>query len=253
MGTNKAQWNQDVSDMIQLLKKILFFPVYVLMLLQYLPGLCRRVFAFFLKRKIVSAILAVIGLLLLIDYGVGKKQEAILQAIVAKKERLSKMANYMILPDIHDAWDVKGEPEKYEAVFKIDNVADEAIYVTYPEVKAYVQTSFYWQEIPVHDPEGVTKTQLAVLETGQYLYHKIISIDKNIEYTPYQVPHYMHVRFRISVYVLPESVFDEEEVLERYTDVYVYLKPFFINDEMILKEMQWQDNKVPIVIQMPPH
>lgn len=239
--------------MTQLLKKILFFPLYVLVLLKYVPRLCRSIFAFFLKRKILSAILIIIALLVLIDFGVGKKQEAILREIVAKKERLSKMANYMILPDIHDAWDIKGEPGKYEAVIKIDNVADEVIYVTYPEVKAYVQTSFYWQEVPVHDPEGATKTQLAVLDPGQYLYHKIISIDQNIEYTPYQVPYYMHVRFRISVYVLPESVFNEEEVLERYTDVYVYLKPFFISDETILKEMTWSENKVPIVIPMPPH
>ena len=202
-------------QMIELLKKILLFPLYIVALLQYLPGLCRSIFTFFLKRKILSAILGVIALLVLIDYGVGKKQEAILQEIVAKKERLSKMANYMILPDIHDAWDIKGEPGKYEAVIKIDNVADEVIYVTYPEVKAYVQTNFYWQELPVHDPEGAAKTQLSVLDTGQYLYHKIISIDENIEYTPYQVPYYMHVRFRISVYVLPESVFDEKEVLER--------------------------------------
>jgi hypothetical protein len=240
-------------QMMQLLKKILLFPLYVLVQLKYLPGLSRSVFAFFRKRKIVPAALAVIALLVLIDYGVGKKQETILREIVAKKERLSKMANYMILPDIHDAWDIKGEPGKYEAVIKIDNVADEVIYVTYPEVKAYVQTSFYWQELPVHDPEGVTKTQLSVLDTGQYLYHNIISIDKNIEYTPYQVPYYMHVRFRISVYVLPESVFDEKELLERYTDVYFYLKPFFINDETILKEMTWEENKVPIMIPMPPH
>ncbi len=239
--------------MIQLLKKILTFPLYILVLLRSLPGFCRSLFAFFRKRKIVSAALIVIALLILIDYGVGKRQEAVLKAIVAKKERLSKMANYMILPDIHDAWDIKGEPEKYEAVIKIDNVADEVIYVTYPEVKAYVQTKFYWQEVPVHDPQGATKTQLYVLDPGQYLYSKIISIDKNIEYTPYQVPYYMHVRFRISVYVLPESVFDEEEVMERYTDVYVYLKPFFISDQAILKEMTWEENKVPIVIPMPPH
>jgi hypothetical protein len=236
--------------MMQLIKKILLFPVYVLLLL---PGLGRRMFTFLMKKKIVSAILIIIALLVLIDYGVGKKQEAILREIVAKKERLSKLANYMILPDIHDAWDIKGEPEKYEAVIKIDNVADEVVYVTYPEVKAYVQTNFYWQEVPVHDQEGGTRTQLAELDTGQYLYHKVIIIDRDIDYAPYLVPYYMHVRFRISVYVLPESVFEEEEVIERYTDVYIYLKPSYISDETILKEMTWEEDKVPIMIPMPPH
>ena len=208
---------------------------------------------FLRKRKKVSFALGAVALFFLADYGVGLKQQQILAEQEAKKERLENLAFHMIFPDIHDAWDVKGQPDEYEAVIKIDNVSDDVIYTTHPEIKAYVQTKFYWQEVPVRDAEGQPKEQIYRLETGQYLYRKIVTIDRNIEYVPYQMPYYMHVRFRISLYVLPESVFNEEEVIERYTDVYIYLKPFFVSDEQILAEMQWPEDKVPVNIPMPPH
>lgn len=229
-------------------------------LLKQLAGKCLSVLLFLRKRKLISAVLAAACLLLAIDYGIGKKQDAILQEKAAKKERLEKLANFMIFPDIHDAWDVKDDPEKYEVVIKVDNVADEVVFVTHPEVKAYVQTNFYWKEVPVRELEDTRKEQMYQLDPGQYLYRKLVDIDRSIEYAPYLVPLYMHVRFRISLFVLPESAFNEEtggerfeEVIERYTDVYIYLKPYFVTDEQILAKMTWNENKVPIQIPMPPH
>ncbi|MGD2080106.1 MAG: hypothetical protein PVJ36_03105, partial [Nitrospirota bacterium] len=95
--------------------------------------------------------------------------------------------------------------------------------------------------------------QIYKLETGQYLFKKRVTIDRDLEYTAYLMPLYMHVRFHISMFVLPESVYKEEEVIERYTDVYIYLKPYFISDKEILKVLTFPDDKVPIQIPMPPH
>ena len=64
---------------------------------------------------------------------------------------------------------------------------------------------------------------------------------------------YMHVRFHISMFVVPQSVFKEEEVIERVNDVYMYLKPYFISDREILKQAAFPNNKVPTMIPMPPH
>jgi hypothetical protein len=205
------------------------------------------------KRKTILIILGIILVIFSVDFYIGKKQDAIIRAKEAKKEELKKLANYMVLPDIHDAWDISNKPEKYEAVIKIDMVADEPVYVTHPRVMTYIQTGTLWTEIPAEDKDYEKKEQIYKLETGQYLYRYIITIDRNIKYAHYLVYGYMHVRFHISLFVLPESAFKEEEVVERYTDVYIYLKPFYMNDEEILAQVEFVDNNVPVMIPMPPH
>ena len=205
------------------------------------------------KSKTILIILGIILIIFSVDFYIGKKQYAIIREKEAKKEELQKLANYMVLPDIHDAWDIDNKPEKYEAVIKIDMVADEPVYVTHPRVMTYIQTGTLWTEIPAEDKENEKKEQIYKLETGQYLYRFIITIDRNIKYTYYLMYGYMHVRFHISLFVLPESAFKEEEVAERYTDVYIYLKPFYVSDGEILAQVEFVDNNVPVMIPMPPH
>ena len=205
------------------------------------------------KRKAIAAVLGILAVFFLVDYVIGQKQESIIREREAKRQRLERLAFYLVLPDIKDAWDVHGVPEKYEAVLKIDNLADEPVYTTYPEIRAYVQSGTYWTEVPVHDKEKKKHEQIIKLEKGQHLYHKILTIERGIKYTYYQMFGYMHVRFHISMFVVPQSVFKEEEVIERANDVYIYLKPFFLADKDILRQVTFADNKVPVMIPMPPH
>jgi hypothetical protein len=205
------------------------------------------------KRKAIAAIVCVIALFLLGDYFIGLHEDSIIRNKEAKKQRLEKLAFYMVFPDIQDAWDVHGAPGQYEAVLKVENLADEPLYATYPEVRAYVQSGTYWTEVPIRDKVKETHGQIMKLEKGVHLYNKTMTIDRGIKYTFYQMYGYMHVRFHISMFVVPESVFKEEEVIERVNDVYIYLKPFFLTDKDILKQVYFADNKVPVMIPMPPH
>jgi len=205
------------------------------------------------KKKAIATIFFVVGIFLLGDFLIGLKEEAIIREKAEKKNRLEKLAFYMVLPDIQDAWDVRGVPGKYEAVLKVENLADEPVYATYREVRAYIQSGTYWTEVPIHDKEKKTHEQIMKLEKGVHLYHKIVAIDRGIKYTFYQMFGYMHVRFHISMFVVPESVFKEEEVINRENDVYIYLKPYYLSDKDILKQVQFPDNKVPRMMPMPPH
>jgi hypothetical protein len=205
------------------------------------------------KKKPIAAVLCIIAAFLLADFLIGQKQDSLIRERDAKRQRLERLAFYMVLPDIQDAWDIHGSPGEYEAVLKIDNLADEPVYATYPEVRAYVQSGTYWSELPVHEKEKKEHEQIMKLEKGQHLYHKIVTIDRGIKYTYYQMYGYMHVRFHISMFVVPQSVFKEEEVIERVNDVYIYLKPFFVTDQDILRQVVFADNKVPVMIPMPPH
>lgn len=205
------------------------------------------------KKKTIAVIAGIILSIVAIDYYVGYKEQTILKEREEKKERLEKVAFYMILPDIHDAWDIKNRNERYKAVIKIDNVADEPVYTTHPQVRTYVQTGTFWSEVPTQELLSGRKEQVYKLASGQYLYDYVVTIDRNIKYTYYLMYGYMHVRFHISLFVLPESAFKEEEVVERYTDVYIYLKPYYLRDKDILEQVEFVDNKVPVMIPMPPH
>jgi hypothetical protein len=205
------------------------------------------------KRKPILTVLCILAVLALADYYIGHKQESFIREKEAKKERLEKLAFYMVFPDIQDAWDIKGSPGKYEAVLKIDNLADEPVYTTYPEIRAYVQSGTFWTEVPVHEKVKEEREQIIKLDKGQHLFSKIVTIDRGVKYTHYQMYGYMHVRFHVSMFVVPQSVFKEEEVIERVNDVYIYLKPYYITDEDILKQVTFVDRKVPVMIPMPPH
>jgi len=205
------------------------------------------------KKRPLVVILCIIGIFFLGDYYIGQKQDAIIREKDAKKQRLEKLAFYMIFPDISDAWDIPGTPGQYEVVLKIDNLADEPVYTTFPEVTAYVQSGTFWTEVPIRDKETEKSEQIYKLDKGEHLYRKIVTINRALKYTFYQMYGYMHVRFHISMFVVPQSAFKEEEVIERVNDVYMYLKPYFITDKDILRQATFADNKVPVMIPMPPH
>jgi hypothetical protein len=205
------------------------------------------------NKKPLTVVLCILAVIFLADYLIGAKQDAIIRERDAKKQRLEKLAFHLIFPDISDAWDIAGSPGKYEAVLKIENLADEPVYATHPEITAYVQTGTYWTEVPIQDKETEKREQVSRLEKGQHFYRKIVTIPRDIKYTFYQMYGYMHVRYHISMFVLPQSAFKEEEVIERVNDVYMYLKPYYVSDKEVLKEVTFPDNKVPTMIPMPPH
>jgi hypothetical protein len=205
------------------------------------------------KKKLLASVLGVILLFFIADYLVGLKQAAIIREKEAKKERLEKLAFYLIVPDIEDARDIKEAPGQYEIVIKIENLADEPVYMTYPQAVAYVQTGTFWTEVPVREKEHTAEEQVIRIDPGLHRYRKIITINRSIKYTYYQMFGYMHVRIRISLFVLPESAFKEEEVVDRYSDAYMYLKPYYMTDREIARQVTFPDNKVPVMIPMPPH
>ncbi len=204
-------------------------------------------------KKLVASLLGAVLLFVVADYLVGLKEAAIIREKEAKKERLEKRAFYQIVPDIEDARDIKKAQGQYEVVIKIENLADEAVYITYPQAVAYVQTGTFWTEVPVREGERSSEEQVIRIDPGIHLYRKIVTISRSIKYTYYQMYGYMHVRIRIALYVLPESAFKEEEVVDRYSDAYMYLKPYYMSDREIARQVKFPDDKIPTMIPMPPH
>lgn len=202
------------------------------------------------KGKLLLLLVGIILTIFVVDYFVSKRQQAIINEREARIKRLERQAFYMLsaeVRDIEETGDIS-KTEKYEATLRIDNVADETAYISHPHVKAYIQTGeFSWTEVPVQDKEPGKAEQVYRIEPeGQVIYKKLVTINRAIPYNRYLMPRYMHVRFYISMYVLPESGFKEGEVVERRSSTYVYLKPYYISEKEIREVIDFGETKVPV-------
>jgi hypothetical protein len=205
------------------------------------------------KRKAVIIISGIIGLFLLGDYYVGQKQDSIITERAAKKDQLEKLAYRMIIPDVVDLQYIPDSPGKYDITLQIENLADEPVYATYPQARAYIQSGILWKEVPLEQDTGEQQEQIQKLEKGVHFYKDIVTISRDIEYSYYHMYGYMHLRYYVTMFVMPQSFFEEEEVIERVSEVYLYVKPDYLSDQDILAEVDFADNQVPIFIPMPPH
>jgi hypothetical protein len=75
--------------------------------------------------------------------------------------------------------------------------------------------------------------------------------DAQVTHFAQLLPNYMHVRFSGTMLVSPSSI-PKDDIFERKDNYYVYLKPFDVADEVVLKRMPFP-GKPPVWIPMPPH
>lgn len=201
------------------------------------------------SRKVLVLVLGIVLIGLAIDFYVGEQQEAAIRAREAKIKQLEKQAFYMLSVDVRDireTGDIR-KSWKYTAKIRIDNVADEPVYIDYPDVRAFIQTgTISWMEIPVTDAASEKKEQMYKLDTGPHSFLRTLTINPKIPYNRYLIPKYMHIRFIVRMQVLPESGFKEGEVFERKSDTYVYLKPFWISEKEISEAIDFGDTRVPV-------
>jgi putative ABC transport system ATP-binding protein/macrolide transport system ATP-binding/permease protein/lipoprotein-releasing system ATP-binding protein len=91
---------------------------------------------------------------------------------------------------------------------------------------------------------GVSK--IAGRQTYRYV------LDARVRDFAQLLPNYMHVRFSGTTLVSPSSSTPRDDVFERKDNYYVYLKPFDVADEVVLKRMRFP-GKPPVWIPMPAH
>jgi ABC-type lipoprotein export system ATPase subunit len=196
-------------------------------------------------RILLPAAAMILAAILVADFGVEKYQTMRLREHAASQAALQHLALNRLRGDVQSVTDL-GEG-RYELSTYLQNVGGEPIYVMTPQMRAYVQVASLWQEVPMTAAEenatGVTKID------GQqtYRYH----FDARVRDFAQLLPNYMHVRFSGSMLVSPSSV-PNSDVFERKDNYYVYLKPFDVADEIVLRRMRFS-GKPPVWIPMPPH
>ena len=185
-------------------------------------------------------------LVMLANYGAGRYQQMRLQRAREKKSVLETMALNRLRGDVQAIRELGNG--RYELTLYLWNTGGGTpIYVMSSGVQAYVQVDTDWEELPL---QPVDQTGNSVLEiTGKQMYHY------GFEARPSQfaqlLPNYMHVRFVSAMLVSPHST-PQDDLFERKDSYYVYLKPWNVDDESILKSMKF-DGTPPVWIPMPPH
>jgi len=184
--------------------------------------------------------------ILLVDFGLAKFQETQVRARGARIAKLAEMALSSLQGEVQSVSDL-GDG-RYELAVDLSNATgDEPIYVMSPDMRGYVQVGKVWQELPLKptddDASGVLKIE------GKHVYRYVF--EARVREFTQLLPNYMHVRFSETMLVSPSST-PKDDVFERKDNYYVYLKPFDVADDVILRRMKFP-GEPPVWIPMPPH
>jgi len=189
---------------------------------------------------------AVFAGILLIDFGVAKYQEMQFRARGERLAELSDLALSRLEGNVEGVTDL-GDGRYELAVNLLNAGAEGPIYVMSPDMHAYVQVGAEWQELPLRPTDDGDGGVIGI--DAKHIYH--YQFDARVKDFAQLLPDYMHVRFSDTMLVSPESV-PKDDVFERRDNYYVYLKPFDIADDVILKRTKFA-GKPPVWIPMPPH
>jgi putative ABC transport system ATP-binding protein/macrolide transport system ATP-binding/permease protein/lipoprotein-releasing system ATP-binding protein len=184
--------------------------------------------------------------IVLVDFSVAKYQDLRVREHGARIAKLAEMALSSLQGEVQSITDL-GDG-RYELAVDLSNVVGEQpIYVMSPEMRAYVQVGKTWQEVPLAPADdgvgGILK--IAGNHTYRYVFEARVGNFAQL------FPNYMHVRFSDTMLISPSSL-PKDEVFERKDNYYVYLKPFDITDDTILKRTKFA-GRPPVWIPMPPH
>jgi ABC-type lipoprotein export system ATPase subunit len=189
---------------------------------------------------------ALFGVILLLDFAVGRYQAAEIRERSARAAALAELALDTLRGDVERVADLGGG--QYELTVYLQNVGGGApIYVMSPDMHAYVQIGKEWRELPIAAVDAGTGQVLKIEGKQDYRYH----FEAHPPDFAQLLPNYMHVRFADTMLVSSSSK-PQGDVFDRRDNYYVYLKPSDIPDDVILKRMRFP-GKPPVWIPMPPH
>jgi hypothetical protein len=201
----------------------------------------------FWRSPLVAVVVVVLLMVFALDAGVGWYQTRSLKQ--ARQERLllenaAMRSLYVELKQI--AYQPDGT--SYRMTLFLQNVSPNGpLYVMLNAVGVYVQSGITWQQVPARPAEGVSWGVVKVVDG--YSYDVVFTPD--VPNWAELIPGYMHVRIQSDM-VVSESAQPGNDIVERRTPFYVYLKPYGANDEAI-KARSRMSGTPPVFIPMPPH
>lgn len=142
------------------------------------------------------------------------------------------------------------EPDgkSYHMTIAMKNVDPAApLYVMLGAVGVYVQTGMTWQQVPSKPVEGTSWGVVKLVDAYSY----DVSFTPDVANWAELIPGYMHVRIQSDMLISRQAQ-PGNDIAERRTPFYVYLKPHGANDADI-KARSRMSGTPPVFIPMPPH
>jgi hypothetical protein len=199
------------------------------------------------RSPVVIGTLAVVLLAFAADAGVGWYQaRAMKQQRQARLllENAARTSLYVELKRIVQEPDGKS----FRMTMYMQNVNPSVpLYVMLNAVGVYVQSGMAWQQVPSRPAEGVSWGVVTV--TNDYSYDVLFTPE--VANWAQLIPGYMHVRIQSDM-LISQRAQPGDDVVERRTPFYVYLKPHGANDADI-KARSRMSGTPPVFIPMPPH
>jgi len=121
------------------------------------------------------------------------------------------------------------------------------LYVMLNAVSVYVQVGTAWLQVPSRPGEGVSWGVVKLTDAHAY----DVVFAPEVANWAELIPGYMHVRIQADMLV-SERAEPGDDVVERRTPYYVYLKPHGANDDEIRRRNR-MSGPPPVFIPMPPH
>ena len=188
----------------------------------------------------------ILGGVLVVNSAVGKYQDTQVRERTTRLASLRHIALNSLRGEVRAVSDL-GDG-RYEVTTYLQNVGGgEPIYVMAPDLRAYVQVGTVWQEVTTTPADQSGNGVLRIEGTQTYRY----VFDARLRGFTQLMPNYMHVRFSSTMLISPSSM-PKDDVFERKDNYYVYLKPFDVPDDVVLKRMRFP-GKPPVWIPMPAH
>jgi hypothetical protein len=195
-------------------------------------------------------VLGVIGVILLafaIDGGVGIYQTRALQQQRQARLQLEHEALTSLYVELKQ---IVQEPDgkSYRMTITMQNVDPAApLYVMLNAVEVFVQSGMTWQQVPSRPVQGTSWGVVKLVDAYSYG----VSFAPDVAHWAELIPGYMHVRIQSDM-LISRRAQPGDDVAERRTPFYVYLKPYGANDADI-KARSKMSGTPPVFIPMPPH
>jgi hypothetical protein len=196
---------------------------------------------------ILMGFVAVVFVALALDAGVGWYQSRSLKAERQARLQLENVALRSLYVELKRVvYEADGKSYRMTVAIQNNNPAV-PLYVMLNPVGVYVQVGMTWQQVPSKPGDGVSWGVVKVVDDFSY----------DVLFTPQAanwaelIPGYMHLRIQDDMLV-SQSAQPGNDVVERRTPFYIYLKPQGASDDDI-KARSRMSGVPPVFIPMPPH
>jgi len=199
------------------------------------------------QSPVVMGTVAILCAAFAIDGGIGIWQQRALQQQRQARLVLEHDARNSLYVELKR---IALEPDgkSYRMILALQNIdTARPLYIMLNAVGVYVQTGMTWQQVPSR-PVGEAGSGVIKL-TDAYSYDVLFTPE--VTGWAELIPGYMHVRIQADM-LISRSAQPGNDIVERRTPFYVYLKPHGANDADI-KARGKMSGPPPVFIPMPPH